>query len=137
MDAVDYLVQVENIKSQRFLKRDIGIKLIIREIEEKIKVPYYTLILFGSYAKGKQHESSDLDLLVIVPCREFIKEAEVAVNSVSAIRPIKIHSVVITPEDFQQMLASKEKLNVAKEALNNHIIFYGAEAYYRLLEVLR
>ena len=40
------------------------------------------------------------------------------------------------PEDFKEMLTAKEELNVAKEVLNNHIILYGAESYYKLLEVL-
>jgi len=135
-DAADYLIQVENIKSRRFLERNTGIKLTIREIKEKIKNPYYTFILFGSYAKEKQHKRSDLDLLVIVPGEEFIKEIEAAINSVSAIKPIKIHSLVVTSKDFMEMLTAKDGINIAKETLNNHIIFYGAEAYYNLLEVL-
>lgn len=135
-DAADYLIQVENIRAKRFLERNTGINIIIKDIKEKIKTPYYTLILFGSYAKEKQHKKSDLDLLIIVPSKEFIKEMETAINSVRAIKPIKIHSLVITSEDFKEMLASKERLNIAKEALNNHIIFYGAEAYYKLLEIL-
>ena len=134
--AVDYLIQVENIKSRRFLERNTGIKLIIREIKEKIKTSYYTFILFGSYAKEKQHKRSDLDLLFIVPGEEFIKEIGAAINSVSAIKPIKIHSLVVTSKDFKEMLAAKDEINIAKETLNNHIIFYGAEAYYSLLEVL-
>jgi len=135
-DAVDYLIQVENIKAEGFLGKNTGIKLIIKEIKEKIKVPYYTLILFGSYAKSSSHEKSDLDLLIIVPNKEFIKEAEIIIHSVASIKPIKIHSLVIQPEDFEEMLTAKEELNVANEILKNHIIFHGAEAYYKLLEVL-
>ena len=135
-DAVDYLIQVETIKAKRFLEKNTGIKIIIKEIKEKIKIPYYTLILFGSYAKGKPHKESDLDLLVIVPSKEFIKEIEIAVNAVAGIKPVKIHSLIITPEDFKEMLTAKEELNVAKEVLNNHILLYGAESYYQLLEVL-
>ncbi len=135
-DAVEYLVQVENIKARNFLERNIGIKLIIEEIKDKIKIPYYSLILFGSYTKGQAHKRSDLDMLLIVPGKEFIKKAEIAIHSVISIKPVKVHSLVMIPEDFKEMLASKEELNVAKEALKNHLIFHGAEAYYKLLEVL-
>ena len=136
-DAINDLIQVEDIKSKRFLERNTGIRMIIKEIREKIKIPYYTLILFGSYAKSQQHKRSDLDLLVIVPSKEFVKKAEIAINSVASIKPIKIHSLVIAPKDFEEMLTSKEELNVAKEVLNNHIILYGAESYYTLLRVLQ
>jgi len=135
-DNIDDLIQVENIKAKKFLERNTGIRIIIREIKGKIKTPYYSLILFGSYAKGQQHKQSDLDLLVIVPDKEFIKEVEIAINSTTSIKPIKTHLLVMTSKDFEEMLMSKEELNVAKEALNDHIIFYGAEAYYKSLGVL-
>ncbi len=135
-DAVDYLIQVENIRAKKFLEKNTGIKLILKEIKEKIKSPYYTLILFGSYAKGHRHKKSDLDLLLIVPSREFIKKIEAAIHSVISIKPIMIHSIVITADDFNEMLIAKEELNIAKEVLKNHLIFHGAEIYYNLLEVL-
>ena len=34
------------------------------------------------------------------------------------------------------MLISREEVNVAKEVLKTHLIFYGDESYYKLLEVL-
>jgi len=134
--AIDYLIEVENIKARNFLEENIEIKLIIKEIKEKIKIFYYTLLIFGSYAKRKNHKKSDLDLLIIVPEKKFIEEVEIAVNMVSRIKPMKIHSIVVTAGDFKKMLMSKERLNVAKEVLENHLIFYGVEVYYKLLEVL-
>lgn len=134
-DSTDYLTQVENIKAKRFLEKNTGIRLIIKEIKEKIR-PYSTLMIFGSYAKEQPHKMSDLDLLIIGPDKKFINETEAIVNTVAMIKPIKIHSLIITAENFKEMLVSKEKLNIAKEVLSNHIIFHGAEAYYKLLEVL-
>jgi len=134
-EAADDLIQVEKMRAKKFLEKHIGIKIIVKEVKEEIKNPYYTLILFGSYAKGKQHQKSDLDLLIIVPEQESINQTETTVHSVTSIKPIEIHTLIITAKDFQEMLSSKEKLNVAKEVLSNHIIFHGVEAYYKMVEV--
>ncbi|MBS3123145.1 nucleotidyltransferase domain-containing protein [Candidatus Woesearchaeota archaeon] len=131
---IDDLVQVENIKAKKLLEKEIGIRVIIKDLKEKMNNPYYTLIIFGSYAKSKQHQQSDLDLIIIVPNHESIKEAEIAINSVAKIIPLKLHGFTFTMDDFKRMLIANEELNVAKETLNNHIILHGAEAYYKLLE---
>jgi predicted nucleotidyltransferase len=133
-EAISDLIQVESIKAKRFLEKNVGIKLITKNIKENIKNPYCTLLLFGSYAKDQQHYRSDLDLIIIVPGKMFIKEAETALSIVSRIKPIKIHSLVFTADEFKKMLTAKEELNAAKETLSNHILFYGAEAYYQLLK---
>ncbi len=132
-EATDYLIQVENKRKETFLKKNTGIKIILRDIQEQIKNPYYTLIIFGSYAKGQQHKNSDLDLLIILPDRSHIETIERRTHSVSSLRPTKIHPVIISYEDFEEMLQSKEELNVGKEVMLNHIIIFGAEAYYKML----
>jgi predicted nucleotidyltransferase len=129
-----YLAQVEGIQTKDFLEKQTGMKLIIEDIKKHMKNPYYTLILFGSFSKGKQHKRSDVDILLIVPEKGNIKQAEVALAMSSRTRPLKIHSHVVMAKDFVEMLSSKEELTLAKEVVLNHIIFYGAEAYYSLLE---
>ena len=135
-EATDYLIQVENKRKETFLKKNTGIKIILRDIQEQIKNPYYTLIIFGSYAKGQQHKNSDLALLnhTIEPgVFSDIETIERRTHSVSSLRPTKIHPVIISYEDFEEMLQSKEELNVGKEVMLNHIIIFGAEAYYKML----
>jgi predicted nucleotidyltransferase len=129
-----YLSQVEDIRAKEFSKKHPSIKLIMQDIKKQMKSPYYTLILFGSFPKGKHHKHSDLDILLIVPDRKSIKLAEVSLAMVLRTRPVNMHPHVVTSKNFVEMLSSKEELTLAKEIVLNHIIFYGAEAYYTLLE---
>ena len=89
------MVQVENIKAKKLLEKEIGIRVIIKDLKEKMNNPYYTLIIFGSYAKSKQHQQSDLDLIIIVPNHESIKEAEIAINTVAKIITILIRDETV------------------------------------------
>lgn len=133
-EAISDLILVEQRRTHQFLEINRGIKLMVQEIMEKIKNPYYTLIIFGSYAKGTQHQRSDIDLLVIVPNKEFISDAERIIHSVISINPLKIHLIITTATDFKEMVEAKESLNVGKEVVKNHIIIHGAEAYYNFIE---
>src|SRR6266851_8677704 len=64
-------------KSQR---SSFGVKVHMREIRrfarqfaERFKPE--KIILFGSYAYGTPHEDSDVDILVVMPCRNRINHA--------------------------------------------------------------
>ncbi len=136
-EAIIDLILVEQQRTRHFLEKNIGIKLLVHEMMEKIENPYYTLIIFGSYAKGAQHPRSDVDLLAIALTKEQLSEIERTIHSITFIKPIKIHLITATAADFKEMVEAKEPLNVGKEAVKNHIIIYGAEAYYNLLERCR
>src|SRR3989344_4793065 len=66
------------------------------------------VVLFGSYAKGKQREDSDIDLLII--------------NK-------RINPMFITKEEFRRMLQDKEE-NVGKQVLKDHIILKNPEGFW-------
>ena len=133
LSSIEYLVQVETYKSNNFLIKNPNIRLIINDIKAALKNPYYTLLIFGSYAKGNQRETSDIDIMLIIPNQNNKNEIKTAVNTATRIRPVNIHSLILTSQEFIEMIDSKQELNVAKEALNNHVVFHGAEAFYRLL----
>ena len=85
----------------------------------------FILLLFGSYAEGKQTKSSDIDLLLI---SNNPKPIETQVN----LLPLNIHLTHITYENFESMLKSKE-FTVVSEAGKNNILLFGIEDYYRLM----
>ena len=96
-------------------------------------MPFFTLILFGSYVKGKPSPRSDLDVLLIVPERSFEKEVEAAVGSIQRVSPVTIHETVLSKSEFTELLKEK-KPNVAWEAIDNRIVPYGAEMLFKMLE---
>src|SRR5436190_11647871 len=77
-----------------------AIRRFARQIAEKFHPD--KIILFGSYAYGAPHNESDVDLLVIMPCRNTIDQAiriDCAFN-----RPFSLDLIVRTPYDVKQGL---------------------------------
>ncbi len=100
---------------------------LYKEIMSKIKISSFILLLFGSYAKGKQTKNSDIDLLFISNESGF----EHKIDDILSLLPLHTHALVFTEEEFMRMKDAKKR-NVVSEAIENNIILYGAEAYYRV-----
>ncbi len=70
-------------------------------------MPIKKAILFGSYAKGKQHKWSDIDLCIISP---KFKDAFYALNYLSLKKPFNtkytIGPVGFSPKDFKDKYSS-------------------------------
>ena len=120
------IYEAENERKDKILKNK-NIRQLYKEIMLKVETSLFILVLFGSYAKGKQTKSSDIDLLFISNEKNF----ENKVTDILSLLPIKTHQVVFTEEEFVRMKDSK-KSNVVQEAIENNIILYGIETYYRL-----
>jgi len=124
---------IEGIRASRFFEKHKDIEILIDDLTSKISLPFFTLILFGSYVKGTASQRSDLDVLLIVPERSFEKEVESAIGSVQRVIPLGIHETILTFSDFLDLLRQK-KPNVAWEAIDNRIVPYGAEMLFKTLE---
>ncbi len=125
---IQYLVFAESIVKE--LKQGIPYKNILR-ISEKIKNPFYILLISGSYAEGKQKTGSDLDITIIIPNSESKRQYEIALREGEFMIP-EVHGYVFTQEEFYQMLINDE-FNYGKELVKKHIIFCGAEQYYKIV----
>lgn len=104
-----------------------NIRQLYKEVTSKIDTCLFVLLLFGSYAKRKQMGSSDIDLLFISNEKNF----ENKISDILSLLPLKTHALVFTEEEFIRMKDAK-KANVVQEAIENNIILYGIEAFYRL-----
>ncbi len=94
-----------------------------------IKEPFFILLLFGSYASGKARKGSDIDLMLISDNDGLRKKAGKIISQM----PLDIHLVDFNSDEFLSMLKTTE-FNVGKEAVNNNIILFGIEDYYRLIQ---
>jgi len=66
--------------------------------------PNSTVILFGSYARGEQHEESDLDICVLVPELTY-RRADMEIDAACAIRrgfPLPIDLSLYTFDEFEE-----------------------------------
>jgi predicted nucleotidyltransferase len=116
----------EDERKENLLKNK-DIKQLFREVISKIKSSFFIFLIFGSHAKNRQTRSSDIDMIFISNDKNF----EERILSILSLIPIKTHALVFTEEEFIRMKDSK-KPNVVKEAIENNIILYGTENYYRL-----
>lgn len=116
----------ENERKEQIIKNS-NLKQLYREILAKIKSGLFVLLLFGSYAKGKQTKSSDIDLMFISNETGF----EEKVSNILSLLPLKTHALVFTEEEFIRMKDAKSP-NVIQEAIQNNVILYGVEGYYKI-----
>ena len=93
---------------------DAELHELLREVAVSIKSvhPDSTVILFGSYAKGEQHEDSDLDICVLVPEITY-RRADMAVNAACSVRrgfPLPINVLLFTYDEFEKLSQNKSRL---------------------------
>lgn len=99
-----------------------------KEVEKA--TPFYSLVVFGSYAAGTNTASSDIDVAIILPDTTMVHKVEAAANTAANRSPIELHAHVITGADFIAMLLADYE-NLGKEiarkhlAVANNAIFYG------------
>jgi len=129
------LAYIEAIRAGRFLAKHRDIEVVVSSLTEKITSPFLTLMLFGSHVKGTASKRSDLDVLFVIQSKDMEKEVSLAVGSVSRVSPIGLHEVILTGEEFVQLLKQKSP-NVAWEAVDSRIVPYGAESLFKILEAV-
>jgi len=96
----------------------------------------FSVLLFGSYAKGKEQKHSDLDLLFIADSKSVVKTLINEFKSLEQVYDIEINSLVFTKNQFGEMLSASEE-NVGKQVLKNHVILYNPEIFWNVVfEVL-
>lgn len=120
------IYEAENERRDDLFKNK-NIKQLYKGVMGKIKTNFFVFLVFGSYAKKEQTKSSDLDLIFISNDKDF----EEKIQGVVSLIPMRTHVLVFTEEEFIRMKDSKES-NVVKEAIENNIILYGIEYYYRI-----
>jgi predicted nucleotidyltransferase len=130
--TISYLSLIEQIKinNEQRLPKDI-----LNAIQKNIlkKTEFFILLVFGSYAKGKVTEKSDLDVAVLTPNKALKKESVPYIETIKRRELLHIHYEVFTRDEFLEMLKVEQE-NVGKEIFRNNFIYYGAEQYYNLIK---
>jgi len=127
-----YLIEAEKYKKNLLFNKYPSLKVNLKKIIKESKSAFFILIVFGSYAKKKEKNDSDLDLLIIVPDSKDINIMEKTISTIARTSSTKIHETVIDKFLFKSML-NKRELNVVREAIEKHILIYGDELYYSLV----
>ncbi len=115
VEARIYVAMAENYKLLRILSKYSTLRSIIENIQNNNKIKL--AILFGSYAKDRVKQESDVDIYIETTDRKIKQGLEQIDSRLS----IKIGEF------------DKENLLI-KEMIKNHIILKGAEEYYGKIE---
>ncbi len=115
-------------EKKEFLEKHPIIKKISNDLNTKDVV-----LLFGSYAKGKETEKSDIDLLII----NKDGKKSISFSKQELLYQKKINPIFLTRKEFKNMLKDKEE-NVGKQALQNHVILNNPEEFWgNVLDIMK
>jgi predicted nucleotidyltransferase len=104
----------------------------IQQILNKIKTPFCSFIITGSYAKNKQKETSDVDMVIICDNKQSPNAILSQIKLESELMVPEFHPYVFTQAEFYEMLINKEE-NYGKEIAKNNLIVTGGKEYYAIL----
>lgn len=119
----DYIKAAESFWKIRFLEKHFTIKKLIGEISNDLKNT--PLILFGSYAKGRETKESDIDILIVKTGEE--KLAAKKISEFAETYKINIQLQKASPENFEAGV--KERDNLVVEIMKSHIILNNADFF--------
>jgi predicted nucleotidyltransferase len=125
--SISYLSLLEELNALD--KKIANISKIMKLVNEH---GFYILMVTGSYANNKFTEKSDLDVVAIIDRKEEKKWISNKLANEGDLMIPKMHPYVFTKEEFLEMLTNKES-NYGKEIAGKHLIFCGAEFYFRIL----
>ncbi len=89
-------------------------------------------IITGSYAKNKQTQGSDIDIVIIIDDSQSPQTHYARLNQICELNIPPIHLYVFTRSEFLKMLTNKE-LNYGKEIARNNLILAGGEEYFNIM----
>ena len=104
----------------------------IKEDVEK-HTSFFAIVVFGSYAIGKQTKDSDLDIVVFIEEESKRTIIESALKSSKLKTPLKIHGHVISKDEFLEMLKVDEE-NLGKQIVRKHLSIYNTNIFYALIK---
>jgi hypothetical protein len=126
------LIFAEYLRRDNFLLKNKDIKLFKDEILNKIKEDNFILLIFGSSVNN--NKPRDIDILLIVDNSNKIDFHEKFLHNITSNYDLPFEERVIGIESVYEMLLKRDEMNVINEILNKHIILYGAELFFRLIE---
>ena len=130
--TISYLSIIEQLKIKNEKKLP---KETLNAIQKNIlkKTEFFIFLVFGSYAKGKTTEKSDLDIVILTQNKVLKKEIMPYIETIKRRELLHIHYEIFTRDEFLKMLKVEQE-NVGKEIYRNNFIYYGVEQYYNLIK---
>ena len=110
-------------------------KLALENLKKEIieNTPFYSIVIFGSYAAGEQKKDSDLDVAIFIESEEKRKRIEASANSAKLKSVLEMDVHVIPKSEMLEMLADKEE-NLGKQIARKHLAVYNHRIFYEIIK---
>jgi len=105
----------------------------IQQLLDKIKTSFYIFLVTGSYARNKQKDNSDVDIVIICDNKQQPNAILAQIKLEAELLTPEFHPYVFTEKEFYEMLINKEE-NYGKEIARNNLIITGGKEYYAILQ---
>jgi len=114
---------LESVKQkEELMKKKPVLKILLKDYGTEI------VLLFGSFAKGEDTKTSDIDVMVINKTGRktlSFKKEEVLLGR-------EINALFFTEEEFKEMLRSEEE-NVGKQAYKDNILLNNPKKFWEIV----
>jgi predicted DNA-binding protein YlxM (UPF0122 family) len=123
----------ESAKTKEYLGRNKNLKLFWEDCLNTIKSDFFISIIFGSsvYKTGR-----DVDLLFIFSETD-LENNERIIRNIAKNFTLNLDINIVSVESVYEMLSKRERKNVLNEFLDNHLILFGGENFYKILKNAR
>ena len=112
-------------------------KLVQRSLdvvrEELSGFEFVSIVVFGSYAEGKQREKSDLDVAVFIKSTDDKRGCELAMKSAERKSVLQVDAHVIPKDEMLEMLKDKHE-NLGKQIARKHLAVHNPMIFYSIIE---
>ena len=129
------LSYIESLRSLELISKNKTLELFKNDLLDNIKEDFFIFLIFGSFIKSKNY--NDIDVLFILKDSQIIEKLDKQIKNITSNYSLKLDINVISIESAYEMLSKRDKINILNESLNNHIILFGAENFYRILKNAR
>ncbi len=129
-DLVNYYIALCNDKRMKQ-----PVKKAVEYIKEEVRktTPFFSIVIFGSYAVNEEKKGSDLDIGVFIENKEIVKEIKRNLNTAELKSLLKLDTHIITRAEMIEMLTNDEE-NMGKQIARKHLAAYNHQLFYDLLK---
>ncbi len=112
-----------------------NVKLALESLKKEISedTPFYSIIIFGSYAVGEQKKDSDLDVGVFIENEDKRKQIDALANSAKLKSVLEMDVQVIPRAEMIEMLTDKGE-NLGKQIARKHLAVYNQRIFYEIIK---
>jgi len=112
-----------------------SVALSIQQLKNELEAvtPFYSLVIFGSYATGKQTQKSDVDIAIFFDGDERRKNIIASLNSAKLKAPLDIDAHAISRTEMVEMLTNNEE-NLGKQIARKHVAVHNHQIFYDIVQ---